>query len=192
MFDFESIKNLINNYEIDKILIIISSLYVMINSYASMKYSTLCEQTYGIPKLYFNVNFRDKVLETFLQVAFIFICWSLYLFVRKTDMHWILNYILRLLMIEAIFLLLYLTKIFIDLEHKCNYEIITKNKINYIVLSHYIDKVLCVRYHFYKNDSRLLIYTKHYILLKNNNEHLNYKNFSNNCGSNFRVIVVRT
>lgn len=312
MFAINNVIKLINDYEIDKVIIVISAIFVLLNYYVSIAYCMLCEQTYGIPRLYFKTDFKYKILEIAFQIVLVFIFLILYKLRIRASVPLYMDYILRFLIAEGISLALYqlftktylgkinnnfyiiiisilallftakhvkefsivskfilsllflwisykidendykqkyddfwhyinkyliifviiyiingvvnsydkllcfklllllvlffiaiffilmlcagnidIIKLFIDFEHKGNYEVITTNGDNFIVLSHYNDKVLCVNYHFFIEDEKLELYTKQYKFVKIDEGQLSFRDFSCNVSSKFKVIFVK-
>ena len=313
MFTINNVIKIISDYEIDKVIIVISAIFVLLNYYVSIAYCILCEQTYGIPRLYFKTDFKYQILEIAFQIVLVFIFLTLYKLRIQTGVPLYMDYISRFLIVESISLTLYLLfmktylgkinnnnfyiiiisilallftakyvkeffivsifimsllflwisykinendckqkyddfwhyinkylilfviiyilngivnsydkllcfklllllvlfaiaiffilmlcagnidiiKLFIDFEHKGNYEVITTNGDNFIVLSHYNDKVLCVNYHFFIEDEKLELYTKQYKLVKIDEGQLSFKDFSYKCSSKFKVIFVK-
>lgn len=313
MSTINNVIKLINDYEMDKVIIVISAIFVLLNYYVSIAYCILCEQTYGIPRFYFKIDFKYKILEIVFQIVLFFIFLTLYQSIIQTGVPLYIDYILRFFIAESISLTLYLLfvktysgkinnnnfyviiitiivslftaeyvkeftivstfimcllflwilykidendckhknddfwlyinkylflflliyiltgvvnsydkllcfklllflaifvtaiiliimislgnidiiKLFVDFEHKGNYEIIATNEGNFIVLSHYNDKALCVNYHFFIEYEKLELYTKQYKLVKIDGGQLSYKDFSHKCSSKFKAIFVK-
>lgn len=304
----EKLSNVINAVEMDKVTFVVGAVFVVICTCVSMSYSSLCENEYGIPRLYFVTDFKYKVLEVVINImavsafalfwplienleisaivkysfrfsviglimlllydllsrasinrirnagwhmllisisAAIFatnssnelsivlsmimvllIVWILYKSFKvetpikyyvKCIVLFIVLCILKLVitvfnipinLVKAVVVLLYfvifyvllfmmclgkfdIIKIFKDFKHQRQYETVRVKNKEYVVLSHYNDMIVCVKYEFVKENSQLILHTNFYELIKEDAGKVQYKDFSKGLGYKYEVKIIK-